>query len=111
MFIYIIDLIYRYIIIENLILSLFFWFDILSWIIMLFDFDDISYPFMQKILYPNKKNDIYSFKEQSYIELLLSFLQILKLTRVVKIYKILTDIRKEKELRDIVKKKLESKRN
>ena len=111
MFIYIIDLIYRYIIIENLILSLFFWFDILSWIIMLFDFDDISYPFMQKILYPHKKNDIYSFKEQSYIELLLSFLQIMKLTRVVKIYKILTDIRKEKELRDIVKKKLESKRN
>ena len=111
MFIYIIDLIYRYIILENLIFSLFFWFDILSWITMLLDFDNISYPFMQKILYSNKNNDIISFKEQMYIELLINFLQIIKLTRVVKIYKILTDIRKEKELRTIVKKKLENKKN
>ena len=111
MLIYIIDLIYRYIIIENLIFSLFFWFDILSWVTMLFDFDNISYPFIQKLLYPNKKNDIISFKEQMYIELFINLLQIIKLTRVVKIYKILTDIRKEKELRTIVKKKLENKKN
>jgi hypothetical protein len=71
---------------------------------MLFDFDNISYPFIQKLLYPNKKNDIISFKEQMYIELFINLLQIIKLTRVVKIYKILTDIRKEKELRTIVKK-------
>ncbi len=50
-----VDFVIRTIIIENLIKSLYFWIDLLSLVIIIFDFDSISYPLLNKILNHHSK--------------------------------------------------------
>ena len=102
-----IDFVVRTIIIENLIKSLYFWIDLLSLVIIVFDFDSISYPLLNKILNHNPNTKYISYHDQARIEILLNVFQIVKLFRVVKFYKLFVDLIKEKEKKNNIIKILE----
>ena len=103
-----IDFVIRTIIIENLIKSLYFWIDLLSLVIIIFDFDSLSYPLLHKILnYHHPKSKYISYHDQGRIEILLNVFQIVKLFRVVKFYKLFVDLIKEKEKKSNIMKILE----
>jgi len=103
-----IDFVIRTIIIENLIKSLYFWIDLLSLVIIIFDFDSLSYPLLHKILNSHHPKSKYiSYHDQGRIEILLNVFQIVKLFRVVKFYKLFVDLIKEKEKKSNIMKILE----
>ena len=103
-----IDFVIRTIIIENLIKSLYFWIDLLSLVIIIFDFDSLSYPLLHKILNcHHPKSKYISYHDQGRIEILLNVFQIVKLFRVVKFYKLFVDLIKEKEKKSNIMKILE----
>ncbi len=102
-----VDFVIRTIIIENLIKSLYFWIDLLSLVIIIFDFDSISYPLLNKILNHNPNTKYISYHDQARIEILLNVFQIVKLFRVVKFYKLFVDLIKEKEKKNNIIKILE----
>jgi hypothetical protein len=103
-----VDFVIRTIIIENLIKSLYFWIDLLSLVIIIFDFDSLSYPLLHKILNSHHPKSKYiSYHDQGRIEILLNVFQIVKLFRVVKFYKLFVDLIKEKEKKSNIMKILE----
>ena len=109
-----VDFVIRTIIIENLIKSLYFWIDLLSLVIIIFDFDSISYPLLNKILNHHSKTKYISYQDQGRIEILLNVFQIVKLFRVVKFYKLFVDLIKEKEKKNNIMKilgKINEKKN
>ena len=101
------DCIFRNLIIEKLFCSIYFWEDFFSCILMIFDIDSISYSLLEKLLYPNHQNKYLSYEEQSFIELFINLFQVFKLLKVIKFYRLLVDIIKEKERQKNIKKKIE----
>ena len=101
------DCIFRNLIIEKLFCSIYFWEDFFSCIFMICDIDSISYSLLEKILYPNHQNKYLSYEEQSFIELFINLFQVFKLLKVIKFYRLLVDIIKEKERQKNIKKKIE----
>ena len=102
-----IDFIIRNIIMKNVINTFYFWIDCISSIIMIFEYDSISYPLLRKILFPNNKTKYMSYYEQSIIENVLDVFQVIKLIRVVKFYKLFIDLIKENEKRKNIMKILD----
>ena len=101
------DCVFRNLIIEKLFCSIYFWEDFFSCILMIFDIDSISYSLLEKLLYPNHQNKYLSYEEQSFIELFINLFQVFKLLKVIKFYRLLVDIIKEKERQKNIKKKIE----
>ena len=106
-FYYLHDLIFRMLILENLFFTFYFWIDFIACLSMILDLDPISYPFIQNILYPNHNNKYISLDQQSKIELIINMFQILRLLRVIKFYRLLNDIIKEKERQKNINKIME----
>ena len=101
------DFIFRNILIHNLINTFYFWIDLISSMMMIFDIDSISYSIFKKIMYPNSKNKYMSYEEQSNIEIIINVFQVIKLIRVIKFYKLFADLIKENEKKRNIKKLLE----
>ena len=111
---YLHDFILRMFVLENLFFTLYFWIDFIACFSMIFDLDPISYPFLNKILFPNNNNKYIAYDEQAKIELIINMFQGLRLLRVIKFYRLLVDIIKEKERQKNINKimeKLIEKRN
>ena len=92
---------------EQLFCTIYFWVDFFSLISMAFDIDSLSYDFLKKLFFPNHNNKYISFEEQSFIELIINLFQVLRLLRVIKFYRLLVDIIKERERQKNIKKKIE----
>ncbi len=101
------DFIFRSLIMEQLFCTIYFWVDFFSLISMAFDIDSLSYDFLKKLFFPNHNNKYISFEEQSFIELIINLFQVLRLLRVIKFYRLLVDIIKERERQNNIKKKIE----
>ena len=101
MIIYLFDFFFRNFIIKEQKKLMYFWLDLISILTMVFDIDDFSYPFIQYILYNNdsKNNKKLNYSKQFYVELVIKSIHILKLLRILKIYKLFSDILKEKDIR------------
>ena len=98
------DFIIRAINTEKLIKNFYFWFDLLTFIIMIFDIDSVSYPLLSRIIYGKVKTKYISYQHQKQIENILHIFQIVKLFRVVKLYKLFVDLIKEKEKKNYLTK-------
>ena len=111
MFIYLFDFIFTMLIKEQK-KTIYFWLDLISCITMVFDIDDISYPIIQYVLYneDSKNNKKLNYSKQFYVEMIIKSIHILKLLRILKIYKLFSDILKEKDIR-IKAKELSSSKN
>ena len=98
------DFIIRAINTEKLIKNFYFWFDLLTFIIMIFDIDSVSYPLLSRIIHGKVKTKYISYQHQKQIENILHIFQIVKLFRVVKLYKLFVDLIKEKEKKNYLTK-------
>ena len=112
---YLIDICIRTLLInESLSINFYFWIDFFSWLIMFLDFDEISYPFLQILIYGKKsrKRKYIPYEEQIVIEIALNIIQNFRFLRIIKFYHLFSDFLKERENNHLIQKyiqKLENK--
>ena len=113
-FYYFFDLIFRMIVLDKLYKTLYFWIDLISWITMIFDIDTIGYDLIEKILYKKSHDKYLSYVRQTKIEVVMNIIQIVRLLRVVKFYKLFVILLDENEKKKHINKmiaKLSGKKN
>ena len=108
---YLFDISIRTLINERLSKSFNFWIDFFGWVIMILDFDEISYPFLQIIIYGKKsrKRKYIPYEEQIVIEIALNIIQNLRFLRIIKFYHLFSDFIEIHHLKQKYKIKLENK--
>ena len=111
---YLFDICIRTLLNESLSKTFYFWIDFFGWLIMILDFDEISYPFLQIVIYGKKsrKRKYIPYEEQIVIEIALNIIQNFRFIRIIKFYHLFSDFLKEKENNHLIQKyiqKLENK--
>lgn len=101
------DLIFRTVIIERFLASVYFLIDLVSTVCMIFDLTHFAYRVWTNILFNEEieKKKVRSYSEDMLIEHILRFFQVVKLLRVIKIYKltmrVIRKFAKEKRIKEI----------
>ena len=106
---YFFDFLLRTIINENLSKTLNYWIDVFSFLNLFFDFDEISYPLLQILIYgkESRKKKYISYEEQLTIEMVLNIIQNFRLLRVIKLYNLFVNFLKERENNHLIQKYIE----
>ena len=108
--IFLIDFIVKKIFIHHIINTVHFWLNLISLILFFIDFDKITYYLFGKIMYNiNDLNDL-NYNEQFYIEIILNSFQILKILRILNVYKIINEMQKDSKIKFFAKKYTEKKK-
>ncbi len=113
-FYYFFDFIFRMIVLDKLYKTLYFWIDLISWITMFFDIDTVGYDLIEKLLYEKSHDKYLSYVRQTKIEVVMNIIQIVRLLRVVKFYKLFVILLDENEKKKHINKmiaKLSEKKN
>ena len=108
--IYLIDFIFKKIFINNSINTVYFWLNLISFLLFFADFDKITYSFFAKIMYDITDLDQLNYNEQFYIEVVINSIQIWKLIRIINVYKIIDELQKDSKIKMFAKKYNEKKK-